>query len=762
VVAGLAVIGAGAWLALTHGRAPGHAGGQSTPAAAAAFVGSERCATCHAAEFDHWSGSQHAVAMQHATAATVQGDFDEASFSHGGVTTTFFRRDDRFWIRTDGVDGKLADFEVKYTFGIAPLQQYLVELPGGRLQAFTVAWDTRPGEAGGQRWFHLYPDEPADPRDELHWTRRAHNWNFMCADCHSTDVRKGYDAAADTFTTTYSEITVGCEACHGPGSSHVAWAETKGDDPAMGLTVTLDERRGVAWSPDPATGKPRRSVARTSDREIEVCVQCHARRSQFAEDYQAGRPFMDHYLPALLSPELYHADGQQQDEVFIWGSWLQSRMHQAGVTCSDCHEPHGQKLRAPGNAVCAQCHAPAQYDDPSHHRHPAGSTGAQCAECHMPRATYMVIDPRRDHSMRVPRPDESVTLGVPNACNACHVDRGAKWAAAAVRGWLGRDARGSLSFASAFHAADAGMPQAREQLAAIAVDAAQPPIVRASALERLARDARPDAMLARRAAADPDPLLRLAALRLGDELPPAARVDALASLLGDDRRAIRIEAARVLAVSRSALPPDLKPAWQRAADEYVAALRYGADRPEANVALGGFYGALGRTEEAQAALARAIRLEPGFVPAYVNAADALRAMGRDAEAVATLAQGLEAVPDSAALHHALGLAQVRLRQTDAAMRSLERAMALDPGSARYTYVYAVALHSTGRPEDAVKLLGQALKRWPTDRDMLLALASFHRQAGRLGAARDAAGRLVAAYPTDPEAQALAAQLGAGR
>jgi tetratricopeptide (TPR) repeat protein len=758
-LAAIAVVAVGAWLALSHWRGPGNAAIEAAPPAAAMFVGSERCASCHAAESGQWRGSQHAVAMQHATVATVLGDFDDAAFSYGDVTTNFSRRGDRFWIRTDGPDGKPADFEVKYTFGVAPLQQYLVELPGGRLQAVSVAWDSRPREAGGQRWFHLYPDGRIDYRDELHWTRRAQNWNFMCADCHSTDVRKGYDAAADAFATRYSEVSVGCEACHGPGSAHVAWADEKGEDPAKGLTVALDERRGVAWRPDPATGKPRRSVARGSAREIDVCAQCHARRAQIAEDYRAGRPFMDHYLPSLLTPELYHPDGQQRDEVFIWGSWLQSRMHQAGVTCSDCHDPHTQKLRAPGNAVCAQCHAPSTYDVESHHRHPAGSTGAQCAECHMPRTTYMVVDPRRDHSMRVPRPDESVALGVPNACNACHADRDAKWAAAAVRGWLGRDARGSQSFAAAFHGAESGAPRALDELAAIAFDAAQPPIVRASALDRLAREGRPDAAQARRAAGDPDPLLRLAALRVGDTLPPSARVEALSSLLGDERRAVRIEAARVLAGAQGSLPPDLQAAWQRAADEYVATLRYNADRPESNVALGSFLGSLGRLDEALQAFDRARGLDPDFVPAYVNAADALRAQGRDDASAAVLEQGLARAPDSAALHHSLGLARVRLGQSEAAMTALRRAMELEPDSVRYTYVYAVALHSTGRLEDARRLLERSLQRWPADRDLLFALASFQLEAGLTEAARQSVRRLLAAHPADRDANALAAQLG---
>ena len=431
VLAGIAMLALAAWYFFA-GRQPGvpsSTAGSETVAAAAAYVGSKACAQCHAAESNAWQASQHAVAMQHATARTVLGNFNDATYSFQGVQTRFFRRDDKFFIRTDGPDGQLADFEVKYTFGVAPLQQYLVELPGGRLQAVSVTWDARPREEGGQRWFRQYPTEQLDHTDELHWTRRAQNWNFMCADCHSTQVSKGYEAASDSFKTTYAEISVGCEACHGPGSAHVAWAGRKGTEAGKGLTVQLDERRGVTWGRNAATGQPARSKPRTTEREIEVCAQCHARRAQIAEGYQPGRPFMDHYLPSLLVPGLYHADGQQQDEVFVWGSWLQSRMHGAGVTCSDCHDPHTQQLRAPGNAVCAQCHDAAKYDAGTHHRHQQGAAGAQCVDCHMPRATYMVVDPRRDHSMRVPRPDASVTLGVPNACNSCHTDRDAQWAA---------------------------------------------------------------------------------------------------------------------------------------------------------------------------------------------------------------------------------------------------------------------------------------------------------------------------------------------
>lgn len=703
----LAVLGLG-WLLGRGAALPGSLTAATAPAEPV-FVGSEGCAGCHATEYAAWQTSQHAAAMQHATAASVLGDFDDARFEYAGVTSAFFRRDGRHFIRTDGPDGRLADFEVKYTFGVEPLQQYLVGLPGGRLQAVSVAWDTRPAEQGGQRWFHLYPGEQVDHRDELHWTRRSQNWNFMCADCHSTAVRKAYDPATDTYATGYAEVSAGCESCHGPGSAHVTWAAQPSEDPVQGLTVAMEKG--------------------SLPRQLEVCAQCHARRAQIAEGYHAGRPFTDHYLPSLLDSELYFPDGQQKGEVFIWGSWLQSRMHQAGVTCSDCHDPHSQALHVPGNAVCAQCHAPAVYEAATHHHHLPGSTGSQCVECHMPARTYMVVDPRRDHSMRVPRPDESVSHGTPNACNQCHVDEDADWAAAAVRGWLGRDARGSHAFTAIFQQADTGDARAAAGLADLATDQNQPAIVRASAIERLARLGEADPQLVRDAARSDDPLLRLAAVRLADALPEGERPALLAALLRDVRLAIRIEAARSLSPVQAGLSGGYAADWRRAAGEYRASLGYNADRPEAVVALGSLETSLGSFAPALEAFARARRMEPTYVPAYLNAAEALRLQARDQEAIGMLAEGLEAVRSSGPLYHSLGLAQVRLGRREEAMESLRKAMELEPDEPRFTYVYAVALHSTGSTRQAKQLLRAALERWPGQRDMVEALTAFERDAG---------------------------------
>jgi predicted CXXCH cytochrome family protein len=743
-----------AWLAWRR-RAP-----DATRATAqASFVGAAACASCHRQEHDAWKGSQHALAMQPATERSVLGDFRDAAFTNEKVTSTFRRERDGYWVRTDGPDGRLADFKVKYTFGVDPLQQYLIEMPDGRVQALSIAWDARPRERGGQRWFHLYPGQGIEHTSELHWSGLQQNWNFMCADCHSTNVRKGYDAASNRFATTWSEIDVSCEACHGPASRHVSWARKPRWLTALlstdhGLGAPLGERRGVTWSIDSVTGTARRSAPPGARSEMETCAPCHSRRVQVAGEYTAGRKLYDHYVPSLLMPGLYHADGQQRDEVYTYASFAQSRMYHAGVTCADCHDPHTQRLRAEGNALCARCHAAGRFDTPAHTFHRAGSDGSRCVSCHMPATTYMQIDARRDHSLRVPRPDLSVSLGVPNACTGCHTDRSAQWAAEVVRARLGRDARGFQRFAEAFHADESGAPGADSALQVVFADSTQPAIVRATALARMAGHADGAALAAARAGAqDADPAVRLAALGVIEAVPAEQRSVLAAPLLRDPRRAVRGQAAWVLAPAAASLGEDDARAFARASDEFVAGQRLSADRPEARITLGTYFGFLGRLPEAEAEYRAALRLFSRAVPAYLNLADLYRAQGREAEAARTLQQGLAVAPEDPALHSALGMAHARAGRITESVAELGRAASLGR-RADYDYAYAVALNSAGRGRDAIRVLDAALARSPGDRDLLFALATFHRDAGDRTEARRAAERLVAAHPADAEARAL--------
>ena len=520
--------------------------------ASAHYVGRESCAECHEEQVVQWSGSHHDLAMQEVTPETMLGNFDEASLAHYGITSRFFRDGDRYMVRTEGSDGKLQDYEIAYTFGIYPLQQYLVRFPDGRLQALPLAWDSRSREEGGQRWFHLYPDERITPGDVLHWTGPEQNWNYMCAECHSTNLLKNYDQASDTFDTTWSEINVSCEACHGPGSQHVAWARkeprSEQESGTMGLVTRFDERKGVTWTMDPKTGNASRNKPRTTDREIEVCAQCHSRRSSISQDYVPGKPFMDHYVPSLLTDGLYHDDGQIDDEVYVYGSFLQSKMYAAGVTCSDFHEPHNLELRAPGNGVCAQCHLPAKYDSKSHHFHEPGTIGASCAECHMPPKNYMVVDPRHDHSMRIPRPDLSVKLGTPNACNNCHEDRDAGWAAQQVKEWYGEGMPGYQAYAETLAAARRDAAGAGTALAALVGDPETPDIARATALAELGPNlTRATFEVFIEALEDASPMVRLAGTRALESLPDELRIPLAARRLDDPVRTVRMEAGRVLA-----------------------------------------------------------------------------------------------------------------------------------------------------------------------------------------------------------------------
>jgi tetratricopeptide (TPR) repeat protein len=735
---------------------------------AATYVGASACASCHAKETEAWRGSHHERAMEAATEKTVLGNFGGAKFSLAGVTSMFFKRDGKFFVNTDGPDGKLADFEIKYTFGLYPLQQYLIEFPGGRLQALGIAWDARPQDAGGQRWFHLYPDRKLKAGDPQHWTGIDQNWNYQCADCHSTNLRKGYDEKTRTFHTTWTDLNVACEACHGPGSNHVAWAKKDGDgkrfDAGRGLTVAFDERKGAAWTIDPATGNAARSKPRDSNREIETCARCHARRGQFSDAWHAGQPFADAFRTALIEPGLYHVDGQMRDEVYNYGSFLQSRMHAKGVTCSDCHDPHTLKLRAPGNAVCAQCHAAAKYDASSHSHHPAGSQGAECAACHMPKTTYMVVDPRHDHSFRIPRPDRTVTLGVPNACNGCHAKQSPQWAAAAVAKWFPQPTPGFQTFAEALHAAERGAPEARGALIKAAEDRDQLGFVRAGAVERLGRYLSAVTLpTVRNALNEPDPLVRAAAARALENADVPVRVQLLPRMLDDPIRQVRLDAARALVGPPEArIAADDRAKLARALDEYVAAQRFNADRPESQLVLGALNATRGQTNEAIDAYRAALALDPTFVAAALNLADAQRSVGREDEAEQTLRAALKRAPQSAPAHHALGLALVRQKRTLEALAELATAAKLAPEDARFAYVYGVALYDTGKRPEALKALGAALARHPYDREILFALATYERAGGNLAGAREHARLLRELEPENQDFGRLAAELGAAR
>jgi tetratricopeptide (TPR) repeat protein len=742
----LVLVGAAIWSVLRGGDVPAPTA-EAPPAAQAprveaAFVDETGCAACHAEEAGAWRGTDHDLAMQPANDETVLGDFHGVRFQDQSTDTLFSRTERGFVVATEGADGARASFDVPYVFGIDPLQQVLVALPRGRLQALSVAWDPE-----ADRWFSLYPDERIDASDPLHWTRPAQNWNFACAECHATDLERAYDPASDTYRTRWHRLDVGCQACHGPASRHLEWA-LDGDPAAPPSGHGFDAPLGV----------------RDSTVEVEACARCHARRAPLGDGFDHRKRLLDDYLPALLTEGLYHADGQIQDEVYEYGSFLQSKMHMRGLRCSDCHEPHSLRLRQEGNLLCTTCHSPTpvarphvdlatlvrkNYDSSEHHHHAPGTPGSRCVDCHMAERTYMIVDPRRDHGFRVPRPDLAAATGAPDACTGCHAERDAAWAAAEIGEWSGPKERGS-HFGVALQAARTGRPGAAEALLALAREPG-PAIVRATALHELLRFPSREAVAAFEAArTDPDGLVRMAAARGFELLPPAERLGALTPLFTDPLRAVRAEAAGSLAVLDLAAFGPLGAEARAALAEYEAIQRELLERPEAHLNLAQLQLARGKRAEAEAELRAAVRLEPSFVPGWVNLAEVARGTKGESEAEGVLRDGLARVPASGALHHALGLSLVRQSRSAEGLAALARAAELAPEDARFGYVHAVALHDLGRPEEARAALELVLARHPGEREARFALANYLAETGDAAAAQRCIAELAAINPFDPD------------
>ena len=695
------------------------------------FTGRKTCQSCHDPEYQLFQGSHHDLAMQHATAESVQGDFEDTSYTYNEVTSLFYRDDSKFMVTTDNADGVPEAFEIKYTFGVYPLQQYLVELPGGRLQALSIAWDTRSIDAGGQRWFHLYPDEDVNHTDVLHWTGNNQNWNYMCAECHSTGYEKNYSAAENTYASTWSEIDVSCEACHGPGSVHIDLASRLPAEeiqkiPASGFPIDLSIDLSRTWTINAGNTIATLSQGTPVHLQEHVCARCHSRRTTIDSRQQHSKDLFDTHDIAVLERGLYHADGQVNDEVYVYGSFIQSRMHAAGVTCIDCHNPHSTRTHSEGNGLCLQCHSSDTYDNPEHHMHAPGTEAAQCVTCHMPGKEFMVVDTRHDHSFRVPRPDLTLKHGTPNVCNGCHEDRSAAWSLEKIGS---KDP--AFHFADAFSAAWNNDSEAVDLLTRVIGDPVQPQIIRATALELMGQyvDTSTLPLVVENLRAD-SPMVRAASVSALRSLAPLDRLALGSGSLADQTRLVRITAARLLAgFYPENLPRRERRLLDAAIQEYIAVQNINNDRAYAHVNLGDVYVDMRKYANAETSYNQAIVLDPRFLPAYTNLADLYRLLNRDQNTVATLERGLDVNPQAAALHHAMGLAWVRLDQLDMAIDQLHTAVELEPNTLRYTLVYAVALNSTGAAAEAIDILTSAYEQNQNNRDLNYTLATIHRDQG---------------------------------
>jgi len=652
-----------------------------------------------------------------------------------GQLYRFFTQRNRPMVECENSRGERETFAIKYTFGNSPMQQYLIEFDDGRVQCLPVTWDVERG-----RWFHLYPKERILHDDVLFWTKPAQNWNYMCASCHTTNLHKNYDVATNTYRTRWSEMSVGCQSCHGPGGWHVERMSIPG-------IVPTDNR-----ATDMALPIFSQMTARD---EVETCAPCHAHRRVLCEGaVPPGSHFLDYYVPAMIDGNLFYADGQILEEDYEYTSFMQCRMSVENVRCTTCHDPHSSKLTHEDNNLCLQCHN-TSYDSPKHHFHEdTAQPGTRCVECHAPTHNYMVIRPRHDHNFHIPDPERTIRLGIPNACNNCHNNAASgespEWALRWIRHWYNKPAQTPPQrehFAYAISGGRNGDADALPKLLDVAAnhDMKQVrPIVRASALALLGRYPNVETLSARvTALSDIDPHVRLAATSTFESAMPDERLAHLLPLLDDEKYAIRCEAARLL----SAMPPgwfpaDKKASFETALREYVESQNASLDHPAAhlnlavlweNLAMPEIYATQGtmpiteirkRTQKSLDAYRQALAIDPNFLPARINLAmlhNNLRNEPQEAEA--QLRRVTELAPENGEGFYSLALLLAEQQRLDDAEKAFAKAVSLLPGHARVLYNHGLLLLQLGKSDESERQLIRAYQLEQNSVDIMRALVS---------------------------------------
>tara|TARA_B110000967_G_scaffold68562_1_gene70832 strand:+ start:3856 stop:6180 length:2325 start_codon:yes stop_codon:yes gene_type:complete len=706
---------------------------------ATGYLGGNSCAGCHTQAYQDWRGSHHDQAMQHATDSSVKGDFNNRLFEAPDNSALFSTKADGFYARLAGANGEDQEHKILYTFGTEPLQQYLVAFPGGRLQQLPVAWNTLT-----QQWFDPQPELLAQPGEWVHWSEGGKNWNSMCADCHSNNVEKNFDIASNSYSTSVAEIDVGCESCHGPGRDHVAAVSSADFNAALDqLHISM-------------------KVGESSVAVVDQCGRCHARRQQLTSKFEHGSSqLLDHYLPQLLTPPTYHSDGQILDEVFVYGSFVQSKMYHSGVGCVDCHQPHSVKLKAEGNQLCVGCHSSEQFDTPKHHRHGADlsqpidrepAQGSQCIDCHMPGRLYMGNDYRRDHSFRIPRPDLSVAHGTPNACNDCHSKESAEWAAGKVVEWFGPER--PAHFSEILSAAASQPNDAVEPLVSLLNDLSQPAIARATAASLLAPNISVPAVerALTHATNDQSALLRtisVQALNGSDN-----KVLPLLERLNDPVRAVRIAAAEGLVdVPGNLIPAALTKAFSQANQEYQSSLKINADFPSGRMRMAVDQHRRGNLERAAEEYLAVLKIDNGYNGARMNLAQLYYSQGKLSATENLYRAVTEKEPEASEAHYSLGLLMAEQGDYEQAARSLEAA-ATSGNNPRASYNLAVLHQQSGKSLEAEKAYLAALQLMPNNSEFINGLVSLYGQQQRWYKAMQLIDRALISDPTNPSLQQL--------
>ena len=696
------------------------------------FLGDQYCQSCHQEAYNDWYNSHHDLAMQEANEKTVLGNFDDITFEMDDSAFRFFKKEGKYYVHTQGPEGIPQDFEIKYTFGVEPLQQYLIEFPGGRMQCLPATWDTEK-----QKWYNVQVEKPQDQEDWMHWSKGSMTWNTMCADCHSTYLDKNYDGKADAFQTDWAIIDVSCEACHGPGKQHVAYINSKAykkgetvDGSYLELTANLQSKE-----------------------QVEQCARCHSFRTQISDVFDHSGKLMDHYVPNLLHPGSYYGDGQILGEVYVYGSFLQSKMYAHNVKCTNCHNPHSLNLIAIGNDLCAQCHVKETYDVEAHHFHPVGSEGAQCINCHMTGRNYMGDDYRRDHSFRVPRPDLSVRYQTPNACNQCHTDKSSVWAAGAVEEWYGKER--APHYAEALLAANNGEPGAVSGLVHMMEDTMTAEIVRATALWILSQHNDPQGQSAiLEALQNENDLIRHTAASNMEAFPAEIKLQYLTPLLQDSVLAIRTQAAlSMIDLPQGSLAATYAEHLQSALKEYEIILAQQIDFPSGHMMQGQYYHRQGDLPRAEAAYKEAIRKDPYLSSARMNLGNLYYQQQQLDRAEEQFFKVVDVEPQNGEAHYYLGLLLAEQQKLKAATPHLGKAAKIT-GNPRYYYNWGLSYQHQQLRKEAEAAFLQGLEIDPNSMENLYALSILHIQQQEGAKARPYLEQLLKMDPQNAQFQQL--------
>ncbi|WP_158970531.1 multiheme c-type cytochrome [Paraglaciecola sp. L3A3] len=667
----------------------------------------ENCVSCHKQAVSDWQTSDHAKAMDTATAKSVLGNFSDVTATHHSQTAKFYKKGDNFHISfTEG--GKTTDYQVTYTFGHYPLQQYLIETGDNKYQVFPFSWDSRPKEQGGQKWYPVYADEDIQAADRLHWKQPLQNWNGMCADCHSDGLQRKYTAETNHFDTKWDNINVGCQSCHGTMAEHTTAHKTaKTTNNALKLNAKEQKALGQ-WLHTPGKKVAQWQGEKRDNSFMDNCFACHSLRTPLTDGITPNKPFLDQFSPSFLSQPMYHVDGQIREEVYVYGSFLQSKMFDAGVNCLDCHNQHTMKLKVQGNGLCLQCHSAETYQQDKHLNHPADSAGGQCVSCHMPEKTYMGVDARRDHSFRIPRPELTQNYQAPNTCNTCHQDKSASWAKSQIKTLYGNNnplSKNELALIQLQHQYTLPL----DQHLAIINDKNLNEIYRASAIALLPNSAQEltDVQI-KSWVNSSEPLIRLATAQIGFLLPLPERSKSYLALLKDQFKAVRVQAATHLLQLGIDHSNELKQAFE----ELTTSHKVSMWRGEGGLNMSMVQLNLQQLEPAIKSLQHSIKIDPYFPAAYINLADIYRRSQATNKEKSTYQQGISNNPLSGILHYSFGLHQIRAGEKQASLKSFQQAIKLEPENMQYAYVYFIALDNVGKTQQALAQLKMVIGKYP--------------------------------------------------